>query len=57
MDISNQWPAALTASYNGQRSLADQLASLEAQLKAARIAQAAESANCPRYSEEPRPRL
>jgi hypothetical protein len=37
--------AALTASYNGQRSLADQIASLEAQLKTARIAQVAESAN------------
>jgi hypothetical protein len=37
--------AALTASYNGQRSLADQIASLEAQLKTARIAQAAESVN------------
>jgi len=37
--------AALTASYNGQRTLADQIASLEAQLKTARIAQAAESVN------------
>ena len=37
--------AALTASYNGQRSLADQIASLEAQLKTARLAQGAESTN------------
>ena len=37
--------AALTASYNGQRTLADQIASLEAQLKAARIAQTAETVN------------
>lgn len=37
--------AALTASYNGQRSLADQIASLEAQMKTARLAQVAESTN------------
>ena len=37
--------AAPTASYNGQRSLADQIASLEAQLKTARLAEGAESTN------------
>lgn len=37
--------AALTASYNGQKTLADLIASLEHQLKTARLAQQAETVN------------